>query len=232
MQKYILYYYSFCPFSRKIRFLLDEIGIEYKKVEIKPYENNKEFVKINPLAETPVLIDEEHNIKIIDSYIIAEYLKNIEYSKYTSLRDEYFGSSLREELEIDRLEMLFDKNFYNQVTRPLMHEKVFNSLTEKRKFCSPTKMNSIISNMNILIEYMEYILTKNKWLAGEKFSLADISGATQISICDYFGHVNWNKYVKLKNWYIITKSKKGFRNILNDKLPGFTAPENYNKLDF
>ena len=61
---------------------------------------------------------------------------------------------------------------------------------------------------------MEFLLTKNKWLACEKFSLADISVATQISVVDYFGHINWKKFFKLKEWYSIIKSKRGLINPL------------------
>ena len=232
MLKYSLYHYSFCPFSRKIRFLLDEIGITYKKIEVKPYEKNNEFIKLNTLNETPVLIDNSNKIKIIDSYIIADYLKNMEYRNFTDLQDEIFGSNLNEELEINRLQMLFDKNFYNDITKPLLYEKVYSTFDESKKYYSNNVINKVISNINAYVEYMEFLLTKNKWLACEKFSLADISVATQISVVDYFGHINWKKFFKLKEWYNIVKSKKGFSDILNDKLPGFNPYINYNKIDF
>ena len=232
MLKYNLYHYSFCPFSRKIRFLLDEIEITYKKIEIKPYEKNNEFIRLNTLNETPVLIDNNNKIRVIDSYIIADYLKNMEYRNFTDLRDEYFGSNLNEELEINRLQMLFDKNFYNDITKPLLYEKVYSTFDETKKYYSNSVVNKVVSNINAYVEYMEFLLVKNKWLADEKFSLADISAAAQISVIDYFGHINWKRFFKLKEWYNIIKSKKGFNDILNDKLPGFNPYINYNKIDF
>ena len=232
MLKYNLYHYSFCPFSRKIRFLLDEIKLTYKKIEVKPYEKNNEFIKLNTLNETPVLIDNDNGIKVVDSYIIADYLKNMEYRNFTDLRDELFGSDLLEQLEINRLQMLFDKNFYHDITKPILYETVYSTFDENKKYYSNSVISKVISNLNAYVEYMEYLLTKNKWLACEKFSLADISAATELSIVDYFGHVNWRKFFKLKEWYNIIKSKRGFNDILNDKLPGFNPYINYNKIDF
>lgn len=212
--------------------MLDEIKIAYKKIEVKPYEKNNEFIKLNTLNETPVLVDNSNGIKVVDSYIIADYLKNLEYRNFTDLKDEFFGSDLNEELEINRLQMLFDKNFYNDITKPILYEKVYSTFDENKKYYSNNIINKVILNLNAYVEYMEFLLTKNKWLAGEKFSLADISAATELSVIDYFGHVNWRKFFKLKEWYNIIKSKKGFNDILNDKLPGFNPYISYNKIDF
>ena len=232
MLKYNLYHYSFCPFSRKIRFLLDEIKLAYRKIEVKPYEENNEFIKLNPLNEAPVLIDNDNGIKIIDSYVIADYLKNMEYRNFIDLKDEFFGSNLREQLEINRLQMLFDKNFYNDITKPILYETVYSTFDESKRCYSSGIISKVKANLNAYVEYMEYLLTKNKWLACEKFSIADISAATELSVIDYFGHINWKRCFKLKEWYNIVKSKRGFNDILNDRLPGFTPSTNYNRIDF
>ena len=79
---------------------------------------------------------------------------------------------------------------------------------------------------------MQNILSIRKWLGCEKFTIADVSAMCHISIVDYIGYINWNKYPKLKEWYLIAKSKKGFEKILQERIGSFAPSKNYNKYDF
>ena len=88
------------------------------------------------------------------------------------------------------------------------------------------------NNLDSHIRYMEYLLDNRKWLAGENFSMADISAATQISSLDYLGEISWNKYKILKDWYSTIKSKTAFQSILKDKIEGFKPSKYYSELDF
>ena len=82
------------------------------------------------------------------------------------------------------------------------------------------------------MKYISFLLSERKWLAGNKISLADITAASHISILDYLGHINWNSYPTVKEWYILIKSRPSFTNILQDFIIGFKPAENYNNLDF
>ena len=48
MSKYILYESVFCPFSRKARFYMDEMELDYQITDVKFWIRNKEFLKLNP----------------------------------------------------------------------------------------------------------------------------------------------------------------------------------------
>ena len=232
-KEYVLYHSLICPFSRKIRFLLDERDIQYKKVEIKIWDKDDKILRLNVANETPVLTCPKEGLVIIDSYIIAEYLNDFEND---CKEDEFnyfnlLGDSLEEKLEIQRLHMWFDKKFYNEITSYVI-EEVFYKTFKIKKNVNNEKLAVARYNLEANIEYMEHLLTTRKWLAIEKFSLADLAAATQISILDYLGYINWDKYLKLKNWYTIIKSKKGFREILKDKIAGFLPSRYYKELDF
>ena len=232
-KEYILYHNLICPFSRKIRFLLDERDIEYKKIEIKIWERDEKILRLNAANETPVLTCPKEGLVIVDSYIIAEYLNDFE----NNLKNDEFnyfnllGDTLEEKIEIQRLHMWFDKKFYNEITAYIIQE-VFYKTFKIKKNVNSDKLAVARYNLDANIEYMEYLLTTRKWLAIEKFSLADLAAAAQISILDYLGYINWDKYLKLKNWYLVVKSKKGFRNILKDKIAGFLPSKYYRELDF
>ena len=121
MVDYVLYHYPLCPFSRKVRFVLNEFGFTYKLKEVKFWKRNVELLKLNPLNEIPVLIDQENDAVIIDSFVIAEYL-DAKYNKESNslLKLSFLSQDEVQKAEIRRLEMWFDKKFYNEVSKYIL----------------------------------------------------------------------------------------------------------------
>lgn len=229
----VLYHYPLCPFSRKVRFVLNEFGFTYKLKEVKFWKRNVELLKLNPLNEIPVLIDQENDAVIIDSFVIAEYL-DAKYNKESNslLKLSFLSQDEVQKAEIRRLEMWFDKKFYNEVSKYILEEKVYNTFLDNAVNINTKRLKAGQKNLDNHIRYMEYLLDNRKWLAGEEFTIADISAATQISSLDYLGEISWNKYSLLKDWYSTIKSKTSFRSILNDKIEGFAPSKYYTELDF
>ena len=232
MIDYILYHYPLCPFSRKIRFLLDEFGVPYRLKEIEFWKRPNELIRLNPACEVPVLVDEDNDLKIMDSFVIAEYLDEIYSSNKTDLLGvSFLSNNAKERAEIRRLEMWFDKKFYNEVSKYILEERVYNTFLDKSKI-NTKRLKAGQKNLEPHLRYMEFLLDRRKWLAGENFSLADISASTQISSLDYLGEISWSKYKILKDWYLTIKSKIAFHSILKDKIEGFKPSKYYSELDF
>lgn len=222
---------NFCPFSRKVRFFLEENDIKYELREVKYWLREQYFVKMNQASETPVLKNLQTKEIICDSFLICSYLNEVERKESESNYYNFLGTDMFEKYEIQRLHMWFDKKFYNEITKHIV-EEIFVNFMQGIKGTNTDRINTAIINLEKHIKYMEFLLTTRKWLACEKFTIADIAAATQISIVDYLSYIDWNRYEKLKSWYMIIKSKIGFRNILFEKIPGFKQPKHYSKLDF
>lgn len=232
MIDYILYHYPLCPFSRKIRFLLDDMGLSYKLEEVKFWKRDKSLLQLNPASEVPVLVDEKNNIVLVDSFVIAEYLDATHKEHDDLLKIPYLSNNEVEKAEIRRLEMWFDKKFYNEVSKYILEERVYNTFLEKTPEINTKRLKAGQKNLGPHLRYIEFLLDKRKWLAGENFSIADIAAATQISSLDYLGEISWSKYKILKDWYLTIKSKTAFHGILRDKIEGFKPSKYYSELDF
>lgn len=232
MIDYILYHYPLCPFSRKIRFILDDMGVSYKMKEVKFWKRDSNFLKLNPAGEVPVLANEEKDFIITDSYLIAEYLNVIQSKKTDLLMTPYIPNDEFDALEVKRLEMWFDKKFYNEAAKYILEEKVYNTFLNKNVEINTKRLKAGQKNLEGHLRYMEFLLDKRKWLAGEEFSLADIAAAAQISSLDYLGEISWSKYKILKDWYLTIKSKVAFQGILKDKIEGFAPSKYYCEFDF
>lgn len=219
-----LYYYWLCPFSRKIRILLLEKKLPFELVIIKPWENNSSFLPLNPEGLPPVLTDDDGK-NIANAYAITEYLEEVYFEP------SFLGKTSALRAEVRRLAAWFDEKFNGEVTHNLVYEKVL-----KRKMGQGGPDSGVIrignANIHDHLEYISWLSDRRKWLAGDEFSLADISAAAHLSCIDYLGDVPWEKHSVAKLWYARVKSRPSFRDILAEVVPGISSPAHYSDLDF
>ena len=64
-----------CPYCRKVMSFLDEKGVKYNKVDIKPSE--EALIKMGGKRQVPFLVDTDRNIQMYESDDIIEYLKTV-----------------------------------------------------------------------------------------------------------------------------------------------------------
>ena len=87
-------------------------------------------------------------------------------------------------------------------------------------------------NIGYHLAYMEWLLRRRDWLAGDRLSYADMAAAAHLSIADYLGVVAWNEDEAAKSWYARIKSRPSFRPLLAEWLAGVPASQSYVDLDF
>ena len=212
------------PFSRKIRIVLGEKKITASLAVEPIWERRHEFLSINPAGTVPVFIEDD-GTTISTSQAIAEYLE--ETSKEPAL---IFGTALQR-AEIRRLCNWFDVKFNTEVTEYLLGEKIMKRFLGLGQPSSET-IRAGYANIDTHLGYIEYLAEQRAWLAGENFSLADITAASHISCIDYLGDIAWEDYQQAKQWYARIKSRPSFRPLLQDLIPGTQPPAHYKNLDF
>lgn len=80
-----------------------------------------------------------------------------------------------------------------EVNRNIVYEKVH----KRFGFGNPpdSKILKIgINNLNFHLEYIDWLAERRNYLAGDDFSLADITAAAHLSVIDYLGDVPWDGY--------------------------------------
>jgi len=224
----ILYHYPLSPFSRKIRLQLAEKSLDFELKVENFWERRRSFLAMNPAAQVPVLVESNASgadILIADSIAISEYLEE----KYPE--KNLLGNTPEERAETRRISNWFNNKFYYEVTKYLLDEKIFKALRNQGE---PNSVCIRAAKANIYdhIDYIDFLLKNRTWLAGEKFSLADINAAVQISVVDYMGDMPWDRSEKVKHWYSLIKSRPAFRQFFNDVVPGFECAKHYRMIDF
>jgi glutathione S-transferase len=220
----VLYHLWLSPFSRTIRVVLKEKNLEFTLKAEKVWERRPEFLALNPAGEVPVLIEPDGTV-LAHVGAIAEFLDEVYREKIL------IGINPLDRAEIRRLVAWFDIKMNNEVTENLVGEKMM------KRFLGLGQPNSSAiraghANLIHHLDYIGYLIERRRWLAGENFSLADITAAAHLSTIDYLGDVPWDDHEPAKEWYARIKSRPSFRPLLSDHIPGAPPPKHYADLDF
>ena len=220
-----LYQFPLCPFSRKLRLLMGEKYIAYELVREYPWEGRDEFWHLNPAGRTPVLHDPARGVSLSDSQAICEFLEE------TVERSPMVNGSALQRAEIRRLVALFDENLYADVTGPLLHERMKKRLVLRQPPDS-RMLRETMKNAHAHLDYIDWLVDNRQWLGGATLSLADLACASQLSVADYLGGIDWSGHTHAKAWYSAFKSRRSFRPLLAERMRGIEPPSYYENPDF
>ncbi|WP_420550100.1 glutathione S-transferase family protein [Curvivirga sp.] len=219
-----LYHLWLSPGCRKVRLLMGEKKLEFNMQIEKTWRREADFLALNPTGEVPVIVDED-GTKVCGSQVICEYLDEM----YGTL--SLIGTGAVERAETRRLIEWFDVKFQDEVIQNLVNEKIM------KRFLGLGEPNSNAiraghKNIHIHLSYIDWLVDRRKWLAGDELSLADLAAAAHLSCVDYLGDVPWADHPSAKDWYAKVKSRPSFRGLLADHIPGAPPPPHYADLDF
>jgi len=227
-----LYHQLFCPHSRFVRLVLAEYDLEPELIEEAVWRRRPEFLALNPACTVPVLVDES-GIAVPGATVISEYI------------DERYGEAagekrlqpptVAERVEVRRLNMWFNVKFFAEVSEHLVREKIWKRYMRAEEGGGPPDSSAIRAaraNVSQHLRYIGWLAKSRNWLAGDRFSYADLSAAAHLSSCDYLGDVPWQDDEHAKNWYARVKSRPSFRPLLSETIPGLAPAQNYADLDF
>ena len=221
---YKLYYMPMCSSSRASKLILREKSIKFETINEPIWKRRVDFLKINPEGDLPVIVD-ENNVKIIGYMSLAYYLDD------NSVGKSLIGTCSLQRLEVRRICKWINNKFYKEVTENIVEERVFKNLKglgqPSTEFLKAGRVN--LKNHE---NYFEWLLKNKSFMAGENFTLADISYASFLSCLDYLGEVQWERIPVTKKWYAKIKSRPTFRDILQEKIYTIPPSKNYKNLDF
>jgi GST-like protein len=174
------------PNGRKVSIMLEETKIKYKVTSInlgKEEQFKPEFLKINPYGKIPAIIDHEKDLVLIESGAILIYLAR---------KSNQF---LHKENEIRIFEWLM---FQTGNVGPMLgqHHHFHHFNPGKSKYAE----DRFFKNSIRVYEVLDKILSKNNYLAGEDYSIADISTFPWIARHNWHD-IGLKKYKHLSKWY-------------------------------
>ena len=119
------------------------------------------------------------------------------------------------------------------MTQELLQEKVYTRLQPDAVGTPDVDfLRAVRANLRYHVSYINYLADRRRWLAGDDLSFADLAAAAHVSTADYLGEVPWEEFTVAKLWYARLKSRRAFRSILADRVPGAPPSAHYADLDF
>ena len=176
------------PNGRKISILLEELGVNYKIIPVNIIKNeqfNKDFLKISPNNKIPAIFDHDTNFSLMESGAIMLYLAE----KYKKFIPENF---------LEKMKCIEWLNFQTCSQGPMLgqahHFLKFNKgkseYAEKRYHDEAERLYKVIN----------FQLEKNKYLAGDTYTVAGIAAWPWIARFEWH-QVNIKNYKHVANWY-------------------------------
>ncbi|TCD61228.1 Glutathione S-transferase 2 [Steccherinum ochraceum] len=168
-KQFTLYAHAQGPNPWKIVFLLNELGLSYeaKYLQFDIGEHKApEYLKINPNGRVPAIIDHKNNDFIVwESGAILLYL----VEKYDTEK-KYFATS-----EADRYAVLQWLFFQVSGQGPYYGQAAWFTVFHPEKL--PSALERYQNEVKRVLGVLESVLTKQKWLAAGKFTVADLAFA-------------------------------------------------------
>lgn len=242
-----LWQFPLCAKSRAVRIALGELGLEFALVEENLFAPSRSFLAMNPAGNLPVLGFNDGST-VVGSYAIAEFLdearadRELWHRMIGSSQPETAlvasvrmipGGNAEERAETRRLIAWFHEKCDREVTQELLLEKV-RPTYERRRNEPPNVefLRAAQANLKYHLSYIGFLADQRRWLGGDELSYADLAAAAHVSVADYLGEVDWERFPQAKHWYQRIKSRRSFRSLLGDRIVGLAPPDYYSELDF
>jgi glutathione S-transferase len=221
-----------CPLSRYVRLILGEYGIAARLAEDRFWERREEFLLLDPAGVIPVLVADGQPA-VPGAALIAEYIE--ETQPPSEGADRLLPPGAADRVEVRRLASWFNDKFHDEVSGPLVTERVFKRHMTKEQGGGPPDTESLRAarhNIRYHVAYIGWLVRTRDWLAGDRMTYADLAAAAHVSAADYMGDVPWKEDEAAKSWYARIKSRPTFRPLLTETLAGIPPSATYADLDF
>jgi RNA polymerase-associated protein len=161
----VLYSGTTCPFSHRCRFVLFEKGMDFEIRDVDLFNKPEDISVMNPYGQVPILV--ERDLILYESNIINEYI------------DERFPHPQlmpADPVQRGRARLLllnFERELFAYV-----------DVLEKQDAKQMDKARVLVRDR---LAQLAPVVTKNKFMLGEEFSMIDVALAPLLWRLDYYG---------------------------------------------
>ena len=184
------------PNGKKISIMLEEIHFEYKVTKININKDEQfapEFKKISPFSKIPVIIDHKNNQSLFESGAILIYLAEKSGKFYDKNERTLINQWLMGQMAYvgPMLGQHHQFHYYNPGKSDFGEQRYF-KISER------------------IYKELDERLTKSKYLAGEKYTIADIATFPWIARHEWHD-IGLAKFSSLAKWYQNISNRKAVK---------------------
>jgi len=236
-----LYHQGSSVCAAKVRIVLHEKNIEWESNYIdvlKGEQFEPAYLKLNPNAVVPTLVHDEK--VIIESTVNCEYLDDVFPDPRLKPDDPFDLAMMRiwTKRVDERLHPMTSVLTYAASHRhtilannsPAQVEEIINETRDpvkrsrKREWIelgmdAPTAREAV-TEFTRTLEDMDKTLKNQKWIAGNRYSLADVALTPYLNRLSMLSmDAYWQRYPNVTDWYARIQSRESFKPALRDWVP-------------
>nr|BAM21533.1 glutathione S-transferase like protein [Dianthus caryophyllus] len=159
-----------CP--QRVIACLIELGIDYDVIFVdleSGHHKQPDFLALQPFGQVPVI--EDGDFRLYESRAIIRYLAT-KYSPKNSLNNNLLGTNVEEKAFVDQWLEVEAHHFNQQVYNIVLELIVFPKMGKQTDISYVHSLEKKLANV---LDVYEERLSKSKYLAGDFFTLADLS---------------------------------------------------------
>lgn len=156
--------------TRRVLSALEEKGVEYELIKTDLFKGEHKapaFLALQPFGQLPVF--EDGDIRIFESRAIVRYIA----TKWADQGTDLLGKDAKTKA-LTETWLEVETNNYNPPVASLVNEKMFKSMFG----AGPTDEGVVtaqLAKLNKVLDIYEAVLSKQQYLTGDTFTLADLS---------------------------------------------------------
>ncbi len=182
-----LYSGTVCPYSHRCRIVLYEKGMDFEVIDVDQMDKSEDLAAINPYNKVPVLV--ERDLILTEANIINEYIDERFPHPQLMPADPVMRGRARLFLHRFEQELYSNVGIIQQGGKPA------------------EKARAIIRDN---LTQLAQILTKQKFLLGNEFSMLDVAVAPLLWRLDYYGIQMGKEAAPLMKYSERLFSRQGF----------------------
>ncbi|RSL52545.1 hypothetical protein CEP54_010860 [Fusarium duplospermum] len=212
----VLKLYGFGPSTctRRVCTVLEEKGLEYELLAVdirsgahKTEEYANEF---QPFNKIPVLVDTETGIKVYESRAIAHYIA-VKY-RDTGIDLSPSEADLKSYADFQQA-LSIELSYFDPNTTRIAFEKVFKKILNLGP-ADEDEVKARLEDLEKSLKGYERILSKQKYLAGDNITLADLFHLPYGAMAEPFGFGKLlAKYPATEKWWNGLKERESWKKV-------------------
>jgi glutathione S-transferase len=197
-----IYDFALAPNPRRVRIFLAEKGIDifYEQVDIRTGQNREAwFIEKNPLGGLPVL-------EFDDGTYLAESVAICRYFEMTYPEPPLMGIDPRDCAFVEMWNRRMELEVFHPIARSLQHSHPFFKDRVPKQF--PEFGGSQRDHAIKRLEWLDSILAGRQFVAGDRYTIADITALVGLDIGAALGGFQIPDSVKhVKRWHEAVSSR-------------------------
>ncbi|KAL1195444.1 Glutathione S-transferase F12 [Cardamine amara subsp. amara] len=197
-----------CPQRVLLCFLEKEIDFEIIHINLDTLEQKKpEHLLRQPFGQVPAI--EDGDFKLFESRAIARYYA----TKYSDQGTNLLGKSLEHRAIVDQWADV-ETHYFNVLVHPIVMNLVIKPKLGEE--CDVVLVKELKVKLEVVLDIYENRLASNRFLAGDKFTMADLTHMPAMGYLMSITDVNWmvKDRKNMNRWWEDISSRPSWKKLM------------------